>query len=49
MGKRRSRRQPEVDYLLPDGEYYNIIAYVAKGSDFTHAEAMLQADIARKR
>jgi hypothetical protein len=46
MGKRRSSRQPEVDYFLPDGEYHNIIAYVTKGSDFTLAEAVTRLQAA---
>jgi len=46
MGKRRSRRQPEVDHLLPDGEYYLIVTYVAKGSDFTLAEAVTRLQAA---
>ncbi len=29
----------KVDYSLPDGEYYCLTAFVAKGSDFTLDEA----------
>src|SRR4051812_45552629 len=48
MGKRRSRRQLDVDDFLPDGEYYLVIAYVSKGSDFTPAEAVTRLQAALK-
>lgn len=32
-------RVAKVDYSLPDGEYYCLTAFVAKGSDFTLDEA----------
>ncbi len=45
MDKRRSRRRPSSDRVAkwepwPDGEYYFLIAYVKKGSDFTLDEAV---------